>query len=187
MWRRHVIYIHFVLRWHHYKLDKHLIADSHSPHIYLFFFYSYAVLGYMLELIKILFCILSVKQAMGDEFDGCECVWSHEYAMQRLLAMVSWKPFVSKPFIFAIIDVRTNLHQSLLFNQFILYLFSFRYGRAKIIAQIRNASIVSFWWLTFLKFIVNKFMFFFKYRVAYVRPLQLALEMRKITSLWLQC
>uniref|UniRef100_A0A0A1X4S7 Small integral membrane protein 14 n=1 Tax=Zeugodacus cucurbitae TaxID=28588 RepID=A0A0A1X4S7_ZEUCU len=25
---------------------------------------------------------------MGDEFDGCECVWSHEYAMQRLLAMI---------------------------------------------------------------------------------------------------
>uniref|UniRef100_A0A1A9X4X9 Small integral membrane protein 14 n=1 Tax=Glossina brevipalpis TaxID=37001 RepID=A0A1A9X4X9_9MUSC len=25
---------------------------------------------------------------MGDEFDGCECVWSHEYAMQRLLAFI---------------------------------------------------------------------------------------------------
>uniref|UniRef100_W8BET7 Small integral membrane protein 14 n=1 Tax=Ceratitis capitata TaxID=7213 RepID=W8BET7_CERCA len=25
---------------------------------------------------------------MADEFDGCECVWSHEYAMQRLLAMI---------------------------------------------------------------------------------------------------
>ncbi|XP_053965208.1 small integral membrane protein 14 [Anastrepha ludens] len=25
---------------------------------------------------------------MGDEFDGCECVWSHEFAMQRLLAMI---------------------------------------------------------------------------------------------------
>ncbi|CAD7015462.1 unnamed protein product [Ceratitis capitata] len=25
---------------------------------------------------------------MADEFDGCECVWSPEYAMQRLLAMI---------------------------------------------------------------------------------------------------
>uniref|UniRef100_A0A1B0BH52 Small integral membrane protein 14 n=1 Tax=Glossina palpalis gambiensis TaxID=67801 RepID=A0A1B0BH52_9MUSC len=25
---------------------------------------------------------------MGDEFDGCECVWSHAYAMQRLLAFI---------------------------------------------------------------------------------------------------
>ncbi|XP_067632387.1 uncharacterized protein C34C12.4 [Eurosta solidaginis] len=25
---------------------------------------------------------------MADEFDGCECVWSHEFAMQRLLAMI---------------------------------------------------------------------------------------------------
>jgi len=25
---------------------------------------------------------------MGDEFDGCECVWSHEFAMQRLLAFI---------------------------------------------------------------------------------------------------
>ncbi|XP_049308771.1 small integral membrane protein 14 isoform X1 [Bactrocera dorsalis] len=28
------------------------------------------------------------RTKMGDEFDGCECVWSHEYAMQRLLAMI---------------------------------------------------------------------------------------------------
>lgn len=27
---------------------------------------------------------------MGDEFDGCECVWSHELAMQRLLNFVSF-------------------------------------------------------------------------------------------------
>ncbi|KAM7344437.1 small integral membrane protein 14 isoform 1-T4 [Cochliomyia hominivorax] len=25
---------------------------------------------------------------MGDEFDGCECVWSHELAMQRLLNFI---------------------------------------------------------------------------------------------------
>lgn len=26
---------------------------------------------------------------MGDEFDGCECIWSHEMAMQRLINFVS--------------------------------------------------------------------------------------------------
>ncbi|TMW43489.1 hypothetical protein DOY81_011433 [Sarcophaga bullata] len=26
---------------------------------------------------------------MGDEFDGCECIWTHEMAMQRLLNFVS--------------------------------------------------------------------------------------------------
>jgi len=25
---------------------------------------------------------------MGDEMDGCECIWSHEFAMQRLLALI---------------------------------------------------------------------------------------------------
>ncbi|XP_075169343.1 small integral membrane protein 14 [Haematobia irritans] len=25
---------------------------------------------------------------MSDEFDGCECVWSHEWAMQRLLNFI---------------------------------------------------------------------------------------------------
>ncbi|XP_061392551.1 small integral membrane protein 14 [Musca vetustissima] len=25
---------------------------------------------------------------MGDEYDGCECVWSHEWAMQRLLNFI---------------------------------------------------------------------------------------------------
>ncbi|XP_019891341.1 small integral membrane protein 14 [Musca domestica] len=25
---------------------------------------------------------------MADEFDGCECVWSHEWAMQRLLNFI---------------------------------------------------------------------------------------------------
>ncbi|XP_037930409.1 small integral membrane protein 14-like [Teleopsis dalmanni] len=24
----------------------------------------------------------------GDEFDGCECVWSHEFVMQQLLALM---------------------------------------------------------------------------------------------------
>lgn len=27
---------------------------------------------------------------MGDEFDGCECIWTHEMAMQRLLNFVSY-------------------------------------------------------------------------------------------------
>lgn len=27
---------------------------------------------------------------MGDEFDGCECIWTHEMAMQRLLNFVSF-------------------------------------------------------------------------------------------------
>lgn len=26
---------------------------------------------------------------MADEFDGCECIWSHELAMQRLINFVS--------------------------------------------------------------------------------------------------
>uniref|UniRef100_A0A0K8TQD5 Small integral membrane protein 14 n=1 Tax=Tabanus bromius TaxID=304241 RepID=A0A0K8TQD5_TABBR len=25
---------------------------------------------------------------MGDEFDGCECIWSHELAMRRLLSLL---------------------------------------------------------------------------------------------------
>uniref|UniRef100_A0A1L8D9I4 Small integral membrane protein 14 n=1 Tax=Nyssomyia neivai TaxID=330878 RepID=A0A1L8D9I4_9DIPT len=25
---------------------------------------------------------------MGDEFDGCECIWSHEIAMRRLLTLL---------------------------------------------------------------------------------------------------
>ncbi|XP_030375192.1 small integral membrane protein 14 [Scaptodrosophila lebanonensis] len=25
---------------------------------------------------------------MADEFDGCQCVWSHEFAMQRLLNFI---------------------------------------------------------------------------------------------------
>ncbi|XP_034475791.1 small integral membrane protein 14 [Drosophila innubila] len=25
---------------------------------------------------------------MGDEFDGCECIWSHELAMQRLINFI---------------------------------------------------------------------------------------------------
>ncbi|XP_059613635.1 small integral membrane protein 14 [Phlebotomus argentipes] len=25
---------------------------------------------------------------MGDEFDGCECIWSHELAMRRLLTLL---------------------------------------------------------------------------------------------------
>ncbi|GAB0097000.1 small integral membrane protein 14 [Sergentomyia squamirostris] len=25
---------------------------------------------------------------MGDEFDGCECIWSHELAMRRLLNLI---------------------------------------------------------------------------------------------------
>lgn len=37
---------------------------------------------------------------MGDEFDGCECIWSHEMAMQRLINFVSCHIWTHKIYIF---------------------------------------------------------------------------------------
>lgn len=58
---------------------------------------------FCLSILIVLFCqsefgitdiFLKVKKGsvffikMSDEADACECVWSHEFAMQRLLAFV---------------------------------------------------------------------------------------------------
>ena len=51
---------------------------------------------------------------MSDEFDGCECVWSHEFAMQRLLNFVSilYILLLVNPNLLNAISVRFQIRQN---------------------------------------------------------------------------
>lgn len=64
---------------------------------------------------------------MGDEFDGCECIWSHEMAMQRLINFVSCHIHPHKYILY-----------SPLFNSHIP-----RFAKIRMLARTLSASMVS--------------------------------------------
>lgn len=71
---------------------------------------------------------------MGDEFDGCECIWSHEMAMQRLINFVSCHIHPHK----YILYIYIYMFYSPLFNSHIP-----RFAKIRMLARTLSASMVS--------------------------------------------
>lgn len=77
-----------------------------------------------------LFFQKKIQINMGDEMDECACFWSHEFAMRRLLALVSLRNSI-------------GFTSDMLNDELSFVIFPFSWDKDKLIVQILNALIVS--------------------------------------------